>query len=464
MRFFAVFLTLILATPAEGDELYSDFRLGFAGTLGVTMEIDRLAALLTDEGLREVVCRVSSQRYSFGHLSSALGLPEGHVMRRIKTLRSWGLVRLVRRDSAVTIVEPMPGEGARTLRRWAERYCPTGDACGRPATGAQSEGHARTTRGPAGMGAPVEGDTRLQDKLVTVFGGAGFIGRDLVQHLLAAGARVRVASRNPDSSVFPPSLRDDKRFSTVKADARRGIGVDAAVADAHMAVNLIGIHSETDDLRFSDVNEIASRYIAAEAAAGRVERLVHVSNLSAELESRSMFARTKAAGEAAVREYFPMVTIVRPSFVLGTDGGFLERVLEVSRHTPVLPLIREGKPLFQPIYVGDVSEAIVRILSVPETKGRTFELGGPRTMTMRDMVAMATVEVGHEAPAKKLPKRIEAARAALLRTLPKSLREPEKEIPPGRDLVVSAHTLGLGDLGITPTPIEEVIAELHARL
>ena len=229
------------------------------------------------------------------------------------------------------------------------------------------------------------------------------------------------------------------------------------MAGANMVVNLVGIQSETKDLKFADVNEIASGYIAGAAAAQNVERLVHVSFIGPGLESRSMFARTKVAGESAAREEFRSVTIVRPGLVLGADGGFLKRVLDVSRHTPVLPLVREGKPLFQPVYVGDVSEAIVRILVVPETKGRTFELGGPKTMTMHDIVAMTTQEARRENPAAALPAWVEDAREALVHSLPKSFWEPGRESFPEQDFVVRADAHGLADLGITPTPIEDVV-------
>ena len=111
--------------PRSGNSLDSGYR--------APMEIDRLAALLGDEALRDMVCRLSHERYAFGNLSSALGMPEGQVMRRINTLRGWGLGRMVRHDSAHTIVEPMPGDGGQTLRRWAKRYCSEGDACGVPA-------------------------------------------------------------------------------------------------------------------------------------------------------------------------------------------------------------------------------------------------------------------------------------------------------------------------------------------
>ena len=149
--------------------------------------------------------------------------------------------------------------------------------------------------------------------------------------------------------------------------------------------------------------------------------------------------------------------------MLGVDGGFLQRLRDVSRQTPVLPFVREGKPLFQPIYVGDVSRAIIRILVVSETKGLTFELGGPTAMTMYDIIALASPESGQDPPASTMPEEVEEARTDLLHSLPRSLWEPGREEFTERDFVVRPNSRGLADLGITPTPIEDVVAANDER-
>ena len=125
------FALLFAAAPASGVEPFPGYGNDLDRGYRVPMEIDRLAALLGDEVLRDMVCRLAYERYAFGNLSSALGMPEGQVMRRINTLHGWGLVRMVRHDSAHTIVESNPGDGAQTLRRWADRYCSEGDSCGK---------------------------------------------------------------------------------------------------------------------------------------------------------------------------------------------------------------------------------------------------------------------------------------------------------------------------------------------
>ena len=152
-KFVLALAVLAVVTPAEGGEAPSgDFRCPHC----LPMEIDRLVVLLGDEALRDMVCRLSSARYTPGRLGMAVGLPEGQVLRRINTLRGWGLVRLARRDSATTIVEPLPGEGARTLGRWAEKYCANGDGCGKPTTNRQVKNNGRGNK-TAGGGVPDAG-------------------------------------------------------------------------------------------------------------------------------------------------------------------------------------------------------------------------------------------------------------------------------------------------------------------
>lgn len=466
MKHLIVAIAVLLAgTPARGAEPPIGYSAATPTTFGMATEIHQLAALLGDDVLRDLVCRLSSERFTFGRLSAALGLPEGQVIRRISTLRRWGMVRLARLDSAHTIIEPIPGDGARTLRRWAERYCPTGDSCGQPAATGPDAGRkvrGRTAGGSAGIAPADIVAPNLEGKLVTVFGGTGFLGRELAKHLIAAGARVRAVSRNPETFFVDNSQVGDSPFKTMKVDAREPMEVEAAVEGADMVVNLIGILVAKDIMDFIDTNDVVAHRIANAAAAHKVERLVHVSTISASHKSRSVYARTSAGGERSAKTKFPDVTIIRPSLIIGTDGGFIRQIVDLSRHTPVLPLIREGPPLFQPVYVGDVSAAIVRILTDPQTKGRTYELGGPRKMTTREIATMVTQEAGRK-PKDPLPPWIAEARDKLTLSLPRALRNPKMKDSPGRDFVVGTDTLGLADLGITATPIEEVVATYRAR-
>lgn len=456
---------LIAAVTARGEESLPRYGGDFATTFGVAREIDRLASLLADDVLRDMVCRLSYQRYTFGSLNSALGMPEGQVMRRINTLRGWGLVRMVRHDSARTLIEPIPGGGDQTLRRWADRYCPLGDTCARPAANSENHknGRARTASRLGGevVDSHPTGASNLKDKLVMVFGGAGFLGRDLVMHLLDAGARVRVASRNPDPALLRKLQSGNDRLTVMTVDVRDDpAAVKEAVVGASMVVNLVGMHREWGDQEFIEISRRGVRAIAS-AAAAEAERFVHISGISADPKSPFVHGRNNAAGEAAAVEEFPEVTLVRPSLVVHPEGGFVKQLLEMSRYNPDYALSFGRKTLFQAVYIGDVSKAIVRILEDPGTKGKTYELGGPRAIPLHEIVAIVTREAGRLPPL--FPIWLAEAQAAIFNKLPKRLWKQNHVTSLTRDNVVRPNALGLVDLGLTPTPIEDMMPAHRER-
>ena len=452
---------LFAALSASGEEPLP--RYGNELDCGVcsVMEIDRLTALLGDEALRELVCRLSSERYTLRTLSSALGMPQGQVLRRINTLRGWGLVRMVRLDSANTIVEPIPGGGEQTLRRWAYKYCPQGDACGIP--GANVEETRPTEKALGGGVASSFASGGLKGKLVTVFGGSGFIGRELVKRLITAGARVRVASRKPHPGRTPRGLGKDSQIELMAVNIRDEAKIKEAVAGAHMVVNLIGILNESDEQEFGAIHVDGARAIAKAAAEAKAERFVQVSSIAANSLSPSHYAQSKSAGEGAVEDEFEGLTIVRPSVVFGPEDGFFNRLASLSRHTPFLPLLGGGKTRYQPVYVGDVGAAIIRILEDPGTKNHTYELGGPRKMTMREIFSLVSKESGHPRPLVSLPMWVANIPAEILQRLPNPLITRDSLKLLGRDAVVGPGALGLEDLGITPTPFEDVVPKYLGR-
>ena len=476
MKHFALALALLTAaTPAVEAAPYPNFGQDCPHCL--PMEIDRLAALLGDDVLRDLVCRLSSQRFTPARLSTALGIPEGQVLRRINTLRGWGLVRLARYDSATTIVEPLPGRGGETLRRWATRYCPSGDACGTPAATSQEEPRTFATR-MAGGGA-VASPGVLAGKLVTVFGGSGFIGRDLVKRLVAKGARVRVAVRHPDAATSLKSLGEPGQVELMTVDiaAMRLLkprdpetvdapklydnsdkrGIFNAILGADMVVNLIGVHTETEGNHFRDANFHGARQVAMIVSRAEISQFVHVSALGATTESASIYAQTKAVGENIVRATHPPVTIVRPSIVFGPGDRFFTSIAEFSRFSLLLPVFADDETLFQPVYVGDVSEAIVRILEDPATEGKIYELGGPRKMNLRKMYSLVMRETQRQRLLVPLPEWVGDIHGALLEGLPGTLLTRDQVSLMQNDDVVHPGALGLADLGITPTPIEKVL-------
>lgn len=194
-----VLINLVLVNTVDATEPFTPSpEEGECGYCGV-MEIDRLTALLADEVLRDLICRLSYERYTPASLSAALNLPEGQVLHRIKTLRGWGLVRMVRQDSATTVVEAIPGSGTQTLHRWASQYCPHGDGCGRLVEPSLAQA-TTVVQIPAGAKNIASiGGGRLSGKIVTVFGGSGLLGRELIKQLAQTGAKIRVVARKPES-------------------------------------------------------------------------------------------------------------------------------------------------------------------------------------------------------------------------------------------------------------------------
>lgn len=453
-----VFALLFSASLARGDEPLPHYANDVDCWYCAPMEIDRLAALVGDDALRDMVCRLSSERFTPSRLGLATGLPEGQVLQRINTLRSWGLVRMVRRDSATTIVEPLPGDGARTLRRWASRYCSNGDECGTQAANTSNEQNRRAKRSDrvGTASSQASGGVGLKGNLVTVFGGSGFIGRELVKRLVDAGARVRVASRNPRQALWLTKLGDDRPVELMAVDIGDNAGIEKAIAGADMVVNLVGIIFEKGPQTFPMVHTRGVHNIAHAVAKANVSRLVLVSAIGADVTSASHYSKTKAQSETAARDAFPEVTVVRPSIVFGPEDRFFNRIATIARASPILPVYGGGKTVTQPVYVGDVGDAIVRILQDPGTKGQVYELGGPRKMTLREIYTLVMAETGHKRYLMSVPFWFAEAQATILEKMPNPLVTRDQVTMLRRDNVVNSEALGLADLGITPTRIEDI--------
>jgi uncharacterized protein YbjT (DUF2867 family) len=220
-------------------------------------------------------------------------------------------------------------------------------------------------------------------KLVTVFGGSGFLGRHLVQALARRGYRVRVAVRRPELAGHVVPFGNVGQVMPVQANLRVRWSIDRAVQGADHVVNLVGILSESGRQRFGAVQEFGARAVA-EAARAAGATLVHVSAIGADASSPSSYARTKAAGEKAVLETVPSAVIMRPSILFGPDDGFFNKFASMARFSPALPLVGGGHTRFQPAYVADVAEAIARAVDGKAEAGATYELGGPETLSFRE--------------------------------------------------------------------------------
>ncbi|TIR30974.1 MAG: complex I NDUFA9 subunit family protein [Mesorhizobium sp.] len=228
-------------------------------------------------------------------------------------------------------------------------------------------------------------------KLVVVFGGSGFVGRHVVRALARRGYRIRVACRRPDLAGHLQPLGNVGQIQPVQANVRVRWSVDRAVQDADHVVNLVAILHESGRQKFTSVHEFGARAVA-EAARAVGAGLTHISALGADLNAQSDYARTKALGEKAVLETISDAVILRPSINFGPEDSFFNRFANMARYSPVLPLIGGGQTKFQPVYVGDVAEAVARSVDDKVQGGRIYELGGPQVLTfkqcMQEMLAM----------------------------------------------------------------------------
>jgi NADH dehydrogenase len=232
----------------------------------------------------------------------------------------------------------------------------------------------------------------MTGKIVTVFGGSGFVGRLVVRSLCKAGWRVRVAMRRPHLGGDLRMAGDVGQVQLVQANVRNRPSIKRALEGAEAAVNLVGILVERGAQSFQGTQALGARNIAQLAAEAGVKRFVYMSSIGADKSSRSHYARTKAAAEASTLEFIPTATILRPSIVFGPEDGFFTRFAEMARMTPILPLIG-GSTKFQPVYGGDVAAALAAALDRPEAQGKTYELGGPRVYTMKQLLEFITAEI-----------------------------------------------------------------------
>ncbi|WBH17732.1 complex I NDUFA9 subunit family protein [Sphingomonas radiodurans] len=288
----------------------------------------------------------------------------------------------------------------------------------------------------------------MKDRLVTLVGGGGFLGRYVAQALLETGARVRIAQRDPREAWFLKPLGGLGQTQFVAADITRPDTFARAIAGADAVVNLVG--SFTGDL--DRIHVAGPRALAEAARAAGVSAFVHVSAIGADPQAPSRYGQTKGAGEAAVREAFPQATIMRPSTVFGREDQFVNMFAGMIAKLPVVPVLKPGAR-FQPVFAGDVSAAIVAALRDPaQFGGRTFELGGPDVLTMLELQQWIARAIGRKPAFVPLPD----AAGSLLAALPGAPISRDQWKLLQSDTVVGESAHGLAALGITPTPLAAV--------
>lgn len=314
-------------------------------------------------------------------------------------------------------------------------------------------------------------------RLVTVFGGSGFLGRQIVQQLAAQGVRVRVAVRDPNKAAHLKPLGDLGQIAPTRVNVRDDASVARAVEGADAVVNLIGILYETGRQTFQAMHVDAPERIARLSKAAGVGRFVQMSALGADANGSAQYARTKAAGEEAVRRHMPNASVLRPSVVFGAHDSFFNMFGSMTRLSPALPfytrdgfhsardaqgrpaidLAGSGGPRFQPVYVGDVADATLACLTNSAFEGQTFELGGPRAYTMREIMELVAQQTGRRTRVVPVPFWVARLQAKVLGKLPKPLITEDQVRLMETDNVVSGKLPGLEALGIEPTAAEAVL-------
>lgn len=289
----------------------------------------------------------------------------------------------------------------------------------------------------------------MQGKLITVFGGGGFLGRYVAQTLLGQGARLRIAGRNANSANHIKPLGNLGQVQLMAADIRKPASVQRALMDADAVVNLVGSFADMDA-----VQNIGAGIVAQAAADAGVGALVHISAIGADAHSDAAYGQSKAGGEAAVHAAFPAAVILRPSIVFGREDQFINRFAGLIRMLPVVPVIGAATK-FQPVFAGDVAKAVAAALLHQD--GRVLELGGPEIFSMMELNRWIAKAIGRDPLFVEVPDIAAKMLAKGTGWMPGAPITDDQFKMLGRDNVVTGND-GLAAYGIVPTPLD-VIAD-----
>jgi uncharacterized protein YbjT (DUF2867 family) len=294
------------------------------------------------------------------------------------------------------------------------------------------------------------------DRVVTVFGGTGFLGRRIVRHLRLHDFDVRVASRHPDRGHAP--LRpDDPHLRSIKVDVHDERSVADALADAYGAVNAVSLYVEQERETFHSVHVESAQRVAAQAQRAGVKRLIHVSGIGADPRSQSLYIRKRGEGELAVREAFADAILIRPAVMFGPDDGFLTTILKLLNRLPICPMFGNGQMRLQPVYVEDVGQAIAKTVQRAEMRPIMFECGGPRVYSYEEFLITVASAAGIKPiliPVPFVAWHVLAWMAETLPTPPITRNQVElMQI----DSASSPDMPGMSELGISPHSIEEIL-------
>lgn len=307
----------------------------------------------------------------------------------------------------------------------------------------------------------------MASRIVTVFGASGFLGRHVVQELAREGWRIRAAVRRPNLAHFLRPLGASGQIHPIQANIRDENSVRRAIASSDAVINLVGILSEKGVQDFEAIHENGAANIARAVREAGVTRLVHVSALGADEKSSSRYALSKARAERIMRQEVPGTVILRPSVVFGAEDRFFNLFASLARLAPVLPLIGGGKTRLQPVYVGDVAKAVARAVADAACSAKTYELGGPQVMTLREVWELVLRVTERRRLLLPIPFMIAQIMGLILGLLPKPLLTRDQVRLLKVDNIVSAQAASeqrtLEGLGITPNAPQAVVPTYLVR-
>lgn len=308
---------------------------------------------------------------------------------------------------------------------------------------------------------------RSHMNVVTVFGASGFIGRYVVREIARSGARVRAAVRRPDRAGFLKPMGDVGQVVPMAANIRDDASVASAVDGADTVINMVGILQNNGPQNFVSLQAEGAARVAAAAKAAGADVFVQMSAIGADADSDSVYASTKGIGEQGVRDAFPGAAILRPSVVFGPEDDFFNKFAAMARLAPALPLIGGGHTRFEPVYVGDVADAVAAVARHSGKTGRTYELGGPNVYTFRELMEITLAAIDRRRLLLPVPfpiAHVQAALAELAFAVPTALNlGPVAPITRDQvrllrtDNVTSGDFPGLDDLGIEATALDAIL-------
>ena len=297
------------------------------------------------------------------------------------------------------------------------------------------------------------------ERIITVFGGTGFLGRRIVRHLRRCGFAIRIASRHPDRAERLFAL-DDPKLQSVEANIHDEGSVAEAVAGAYAVVNAVSLYIEQGRETFHSVHVESAQQLAAQARKAEVKRFAHVSGIGVDATSPSLYIRKRGEGELAVRAAFADSTLVRPAVMFGSDDAFLTTIVNLLSRLPSYPMFGRGLTKLQPAYVEDVAEAIVRALQRTNIHAATFEFGGPRVYSYDELLRTVALEASVKSRLIPIPFAAWHVLAWFAEMLPRPLITRNQVELMQVDTVASPEMPGFRELGITPVAVEEILQEI----